>query len=44
MRWGRGGEYILLETWVGWGRDELWDGEWSGAGQEGDKVWTVKKD
>jgi hypothetical protein len=32
MRWG--GDILL----------EVWDGEQSGADQEGDEVWTVKKD
>lgn len=37
--WGGVGD-ILLETRAGAGEREVWYGEWSGADQEGDEVWT----
>lgn len=40
--YAQGGD-ILLAMEVR-GREEVWDGEQSGADWEGDEFWTVKKD
>ena len=41
MSWGKYEGYNILETGS---REEVWDLEWLGADQDGDEVWTVKKD
>jgi len=42
--WGGWGRDNLVETGVGWGREEGWDVEQSGWGVdlEGNKIWSVK--